>query len=60
MTKDMEKQAWSLHCTGMTVSEIADRLTIGEEDARAAIVGKWYEDKLENKQLRASGRRGWR
>ena len=41
----LRERVWSLHCRGKTLTEIAKRLAIEPDEARAIICETWSMDK---------------
>ena len=37
----LDRQVWTLHCRGMTVSEIAERLLTDPDEVRAIVCEIW-------------------
>lgn len=42
---DAGERAWAMHCRGLSVPEVARRLHVEEDFARAQIVARWRRDR---------------
>lgn len=42
---DAGERAWAMHCRGLSVPEVAKRLHVEEDFARAQIVARWRRDR---------------
>lgn len=47
MSEQLSEQIYRLHCQGHAVSKIAKRLSMIDDEVRAAIVARWAKDKRE-------------
>ena len=45
MTRTLDERIWEMHTLGVTVTKIATLLDVSAERARAAVTGRWFEDK---------------